>query len=57
VRSALRLLQEQEERRVAFIASLQAATAEAEHDGFVPASVVEADVLQAISTAAQRRKV
>ena len=56
VRSALRLLQDQEERRVAFVASLQAATAEAERDGFIPASTVEANVLQAINAVVRRRK-
>jgi antitoxin ParD1/3/4 len=56
VRSALRLLQEQEERRVAFVASLQAATAEAERDGFVPASAVKANVLQAIDAVARHWK-
>ncbi|HUB48182.1 MAG TPA: type II toxin-antitoxin system ParD family antitoxin [Acetobacteraceae bacterium] len=56
VRSGLRLLQEQEERRAGFLESLREATAESERDGFVPASVVEADALQAIAAVARRRK-
>jgi hypothetical protein len=39
----------------AFVASLREATAEAERDGFVPASIVEAAELQAIDAVARRR--
>ena len=56
VRSALRLLQEREEQRAAFLDSLREATAESERDGFIPASMVEADALQAIAAVARRRK-
>jgi antitoxin ParD1/3/4 len=49
VRSALRLLQEQEERRAAFTASLEAAVAEGEREGFVSLDQVEQRVRAAIA--------
>lgn len=48
VRSGLRLLQDVEERRAAFVASLEAAVREGERDGFSTAEEVEADVQAAI---------
>jgi len=48
VRSGLRLLLDAEERRVAFVASLEAAVAEGERDGFLTANEVEKDVRAAI---------
>jgi antitoxin ParD1/3/4 len=44
VRSGLRLLQEAEERRLAFVASLEAARAEALRQGFATVDEVEAEV-------------
>lgn len=55
VRSALRLLLEQEEQRRAFVASLEAATDESRRDGFVTAEAVAADVRAAIAAAAPER--
>jgi antitoxin ParD1/3/4 len=48
VRSGLRLLQDAEERRTAFVASLEAAVGEGERDGFLTAEDVAADVQAAI---------
>ena len=48
VRSALRLLQEAEERRAAFVSSLESAVEEGRHDGFLTAEEVERDVRSAI---------
>jgi antitoxin ParD1/3/4 len=44
VRSALRLLQDAEERKAAFVASLEAAVAEGDRDGFATADEVEAEI-------------
>jgi antitoxin ParD1/3/4 len=55
VRSGLRLLQETEERRAAFVASLEAAVAEGERDGFLDADAVTAEVQSAIDAARTRR--
>jgi len=54
VRSGLRMLWEAEERRAAFVASLEAAVAEGERDGFLTLQEVEADVRAAITKAASR---
>ncbi|MGA9868926.1 MAG: type II toxin-antitoxin system ParD family antitoxin [Acetobacteraceae bacterium] len=48
VRSGLRLLQEVEERRTAFVASLEASIEEGRRDGFATLDEVEADVRAAI---------
>jgi antitoxin ParD1/3/4 len=54
VRSGLRLLQDVEERRAAFAASLEAAVAEGERDGFLTADEVETDVRTAIDAVRTR---
>ena len=54
VRSGLRLLQEHEERRAAFVASLEAAVAEGEQQGFVTADEVEREVRAVIDAARAR---
>jgi antitoxin ParD1/3/4 len=54
VRSGLRLLQDAEERRAAFVASLEAAVAEGERDGFLTADDVETDVQAAIDAVRAR---
>ena len=54
VRSGLRLLLDAEERRVAFVASLEAAVAEGERDGFLTANEVEKDVRAAIDAVRAR---
>lgn len=51
VRSGLRLLQENEERRAAFVASLDHAVIEGRAEGFVSADEVARDVRAAIETA------
>jgi antitoxin ParD1/3/4 len=48
VRSGLQMLQAAEEQRAAFLASLNAATSEAEQRGFRTAEQVETSVLNAI---------
>jgi antitoxin ParD1/3/4 len=55
VRSGLRLLQEAAERRVAFVASLEAAVAEGERDGFLGADAVASEVQAAIKAARKQR--
>lgn len=47
VRSALRLLQESEERRASFVASLKNAVAEGRREGFLAEAEVESDVRSA----------
>jgi antitoxin ParD1/3/4 len=54
VRSGLRLLQDAEERRAAFVASLEAAVAEGDRDGFLTADDVETDVRAAIDAVRTR---
>jgi antitoxin ParD1/3/4 len=54
VRSGLRLLQDAEERRAAFVASLEAAVAEGDRDGFLTADEVGADVQAAIDAVRTR---
>ena len=54
VRSGLRLLQDAEERRAAFVASLEAAVAEGDRDGFLTADEVGADVRAAIDAVRTR---
>jgi antitoxin ParD1/3/4 len=56
VRSGLRLLQEAEERRLALVASLEAARAEALRQGFATVDEVEAEVKAAIDAIRKRRK-
>lgn len=48
VRSALRMLQDAEERRTAFVASLEQSVAEGDRDGFASSEDVEAEVIAAI---------
>ena len=50
VRSALRMLQEAEERRAAFVASLEAAHEEGLREGLATVEEVEAEVRAAIDT-------
>ena len=54
VRSALRLLQEREEHRAAFVTSLEKAIGEGERDGFVEAEVLRHDVLAAVAEVRRR---
>ena len=54
VRSGLRLLQEHEERRAMFVASLESAMEEARQQGFSTANEVERDVRAAIETVRAR---
>jgi len=56
VRSALRMLQDAEERKAAFVASLEDAVAEGDRDGFIPSEDVEADVAAAIETVRSRKR-
>ena len=56
VRSALRLLQDAEERKAAFVGSLEAAMAEADRDGFISSEDVEAEVNAAIETVRSRKR-
>jgi len=56
VRSGLRLLQEAEERRAAFVASLEAAVEEGKHDGFVSSEDVERDVRAVIEAVRARKR-
>jgi antitoxin ParD1/3/4 len=55
VRSALRLLQEAEERRAALVASLEAAHQEGLRDGFASVDEVEATMRQALAAAREKR--
>ncbi len=55
VRSALRMLHDAEQKRTAFVASLDAAMAEGHRDGFVGLAEVESSA-QAIIDAARARK-
>ena len=54
VRSALRLLQEREEARAAFIRSLEAATAEGLRDGLRTEQDIEASVMAVIAEVRER---
>jgi antitoxin ParD1/3/4 len=56
VRSGLRMLQEAEERRSAFVASLEAARAEGLRDGFATVEEVETEVTAAIDAVRKRRE-
>jgi len=56
VRSALRMLQDAEERKAAFVASLEDAVAEGDRDGFIPSKDVEAEVTAAIETVRSRER-
>ncbi len=55
VRSGLRLLQEVEERRIAFVASLEASIEEGRHAGFATLGEVESDVRAAIDKVRARQ--
>jgi putative addiction module CopG family antidote len=54
VSSALRLLQEREEARAAFVRSLEAATSEGLRDGFRTEQDVEASVMAVIAEVRER---
>jgi antitoxin ParD1/3/4 len=54
-RAGLRLLQDAEARRAALLASVRAAEAEGEREGFLTLEEVETDVRRAIDGAAARR--
>ena len=56
IRSGLRMLQEAEERRAAFVGSLEAARDEALRDGLATVEEVEADVSAAIDAVRNRDK-
>lgn len=56
VRSALRLLQDVEDRRAAFVSSIEAATAEGDRDGFISSNAVEAEVMTAIEAVRPRKR-
>jgi antitoxin ParD1/3/4 len=56
VRSALRMLQDAEERKAAFVASLEDAVAEGDRDGFISSENVEAEVAAAIETVRSRKR-
>ena len=56
VRSALRLLQDAEERKAAFVASLENALAEGDRDGLIPSEEVEAEMTAAIETVRSRKR-
>ena len=56
VRSALRMLQEAEERRAAFVASLEAAREEGLREGLATVEEVEAEIRAAIDAVRTRRK-
>ena len=56
VRSALRMLQDAEERKAAFVASLEDAVAEGGRDGFIPSEDVEVEVTAAIETVRSRKR-
>jgi len=56
VRSGLRMLLDAEQRRTAFVASLDAAMEEGFRDGFATIGEVEADLLAIVEAARQRKK-
>jgi len=56
IRSGLRMLQEAEERRAAFVASLEAAREEGLRHGLATVEEVEADISAAINAVRNRRK-
>jgi len=56
VRSALRMLQDAEERKAAFVASLEDAVAEGDRDGFIPSEDVEAEVTAVIETVRSQKR-
>ena len=56
VRSALRMLQEAEERRAAFVASLEVAREEGLREGLATVEEVEADIRAAIDAVRTRPK-
>ena len=56
VRSGLRLLQDTEQRRAAFVVSLEAAADEGRREGFVTAEEVERDVREQIEHVRARKE-
>jgi antitoxin ParD1/3/4 len=56
VRSGLRMLQEAEQRRAAFVASLEAAREEGQREGFATIEEVEVEMRGAIDVVRKRRK-
>ena len=56
VRSGLRMLQDAEQRRAAFVASLDAAMEEGLRDGFATIDEVEADLLAIVAESRQRKE-
>jgi antitoxin ParD1/3/4 len=56
VRSGLRMLQEAEQRRAAFVASLEAAHEEGLREGFATIEAVEVEMRGAIDVVRKRRK-
>jgi antitoxin ParD1/3/4 len=56
VRSGLRMLQEAEQRRAAFVASLEAAHEEGFREGFATIEEVEVEMKGAIDVVRKRRK-
>ena len=56
VRSALRMLQDVEERKAAFVASLVDAVAEGDRDGFMSSKDVEAEMTAAIEMVRSRAR-
>jgi len=56
VRSGLRMLLDAEQRRTAFVASLDAAMEEGFRDGFATIGEVEADLLAIVEAARQRKE-
>jgi len=54
VRSALRMLQDAEERRAAFVATLEEAVAEGDRDGFASSADVEAEIGAAVAAVRAR---
>jgi len=56
IRSGLRMLQEAEERRAAFVASLEASREEGLREGFATVEEVDVQVRAAIDAVRKRRK-
>lgn len=56
VRSALRMLQDAEERKAAFVASLEDAVAEGDREGFISSEDVDAEVTAAIERVRSRNR-
>ena len=56
VRSGLRMLQDAEQRRAAFVASLEQAVDEGARDGFADSTSVQAEMTGAIAAARTRKR-